>query len=86
VSGWHRADIFRSALAAAAPPRALDQVEGLTIGLMRCYFPSKMNSRTSLIALSRFGAIASRPDDFSQGLRFVYVLEFGDAEIGRIAT
>src|SRR5262249_9071927 len=30
------------------------------------YFPSKMNSRTSLIALSRFGAIASRPDDFSQ--------------------
>jgi hypothetical protein len=35
VSGWHRADIFRCALAAAAPPRALDQVEGLTIGLMR---------------------------------------------------
>src|SRR5262249_51431877 len=31
-----------------------------------CYFPSKMNCRTSLIALSRFGAIASRPDDFSQ--------------------
>src|SRR6516162_7413500 len=30
------------------------------------YFPSKMNCRTSLIALSRFGAIASRPDDFSQ--------------------
>jgi hypothetical protein len=24
VSGWHRADIFRCALAAAAPPRALD--------------------------------------------------------------
>ena len=34
VSGWHHADIFRYALAAAAPPRALDQVEGLTIGLM----------------------------------------------------
>ena len=37
MSGWHRADIFRCALAAAAPPRALDQVEGLTIGLMRSY-------------------------------------------------
>src|SRR5215831_14889166 len=65
---------WRSVIRAASAPRLpsrkikspAEAGQGFEATQCWYYFPSKMNCRTSLIALSRFGAIASRPDDFSQ--------------------
>lgn len=68
MSGWHRADIFRCALAAAAQPRALDQVEGLTIGLVR--FQNKLGH---LVVGEKFArdTIGTLPFDMANGRRWI---------------